>query len=192
VRGERAHTASAAELGRSVAAASSTVAASPFHGIVESVAARCPDRNIGAACGPLYWRARSARTRTRKRGSRNRGRPYILLDEARQAGTVAARTGQGASSRCRSTTARLLPSSTTWRISLAGTNQAWRPPRRPSASGARRDALVQDLLLSLISAPCLAGCRFCGLRADGLLVALVQLRTRAGSFGRPNKRGVLR
>ena len=86
-----------AELGQSVAAASSRVAASPLHGIVKSVATGCPGRNVGAGRAPLYWRARSARE-TRERGSRNRGSPYILLDEAGQAGTVAVPTGRAPSS----------------------------------------------------------------------------------------------
>src|SRR5439155_3951200 len=109
--------------------------------------------------------------------------------EARQAGTVAVPTGRAPSSR-RDRPPLALTSRTSWRISLASTNQAWRPPRRPSASGARRDALVQDLLISLIFAPCLALCRYCGSCADGLLVPWAQLRAQAGSFGRPNSREV--
>ena len=181
-----------AELGRSVAAASSTVAASPLHGIVESVAARCPDRNVGAACGPLYWRARSARTRTRERGSRNRGSPYILLDEARQAGTVAVRTRPGGvltvpiDHRSALALDDELEDFASWhQPSVAATSSRGRQRGKTRRAGPRisRSPLILRHVSPVVGIAA---------RADGLLVAMVQLRVRAGSFGRPNKRGVLR
>src|SRR6266404_2936869 len=86
-----------AELGRSAAAGSSTIAATALHAIVPRIAMGCQRRNTGAAALPALLAGKEpAQAKPRDDRSRSGGQcPCRLLDEARQAGPVALRTGKG-------------------------------------------------------------------------------------------------